>query len=61
MEGNQSGAQQELLVEGYDTEQVDMMAEQVILVDHSDRVLGDMSLPSSNHALCAGAGEIPYV
>jgi len=43
VEGNQSGAQQELLVEGYDSEQVDMMAEQVILVDHSDRVLGAMS------------------
>ena len=43
VKANQSEAQNELLVEGYDTEQVDMMAERVILVDTEDRVLGSMS------------------
>ena len=39
----QSDAQHELLVEGYDSEQVDMMSEQVILVDVSDQLIGSMS------------------
>ena len=39
----QSDAQNELLVEGYDTDQVDMMSERVILVDTEDQVLGAMS------------------
>ena len=43
MEGIQSDAQEALLVEGYDIDQVDMMAERVILVDNEDQVLGSMS------------------
>lgn len=39
----QSDAQHELLTEGYDSEQVDMMSEQVILVDTSDQLIGSMS------------------
>ena len=43
MEGSQSGAQKELLVEGYDSAQVDMMAEEVILVDGNDCIVGSLS------------------
>ena len=43
VEGMQSDAQHELLTEGYDSEQVDMMSEQVILVDTSDQLIGSMS------------------
>jgi len=43
VKANQSDAQNELLVEGYDTDQVDMMSERVILVDTEDNVLGSMS------------------
>ena len=43
VEGMQSDAQHELLGEGYDSEQVDMMSEQVILVDVSDQLIGSMS------------------
>ena len=43
VEGMQSDAQHELLVEGYDSEQVDMMSEEVILVDVCDQLIGSMS------------------
>ena len=43
VEDTQSVAQEALLVEGYDLDQVDMMSERVILVDHEDQVLGSMS------------------
>jgi len=43
VEDNQTQAQSELLDEGYDVEQVDMMSERVILVDKSDQILGSMS------------------
>ena len=43
VEDTQSDAQEALLVEGYDLDQVDMMSERVILVDHEDQVLGSMS------------------
>lgn len=43
VEGMQSDAQDNLLIEGYDTAQVDMMSEQVILVDESDQLIGPMS------------------
>ena len=43
VEGMQSDAQHELLVEGYDSEQVDMMSEEVILVDTDDKLIGSMS------------------
>ena len=43
MEDKQSHAQSELIDEGYDVEQVDMMSERVILVDDSDHILGSMS------------------
>ena len=43
VEDTQSDAQEALLVEGYDVDQVDMMSERVILVDYEDQVLGSMS------------------
>lgn len=43
VEDKQSHAQSELIDEGYDVEQVDMMSERVILVDDSDHILGSMS------------------
>ncbi|MEE2747235.1 MAG: isopentenyl-diphosphate delta-isomerase [Candidatus Thermoplasmatota archaeon] len=43
MDHIQSDVSQELLHAGYDSDQVDMMSEQVILVDHSDNILGPMS------------------
>ena len=43
VEDKQSDAQYQLLDEGYDTQQVDMMSERVILVDTEDQVLGAMS------------------
>ena len=43
VEDTQSDAQEALLDEGYDIDQVDMMSERVILVDDEDQVLGSMS------------------
>ena len=42
VEDTQSDAQEALLDEGYDIDQVDMMSERVILVDADDQVLGSM-------------------
>ena len=46
VEDTQSDAQEALLVEGYDTDQVDMMSERVILVDHEAVSYTHLTLPT---------------